>query len=396
MCIFGVGSAWSADRLVLYFMVSSGLQRTAWVDLVNRFASANPDVAVTHKEFAQEDYKQHFEQYLKSAEVDIAFWFAGERLRLLAQSKLLAPLDEGFVRSVATTALTPTTLGASSVDGKSYGFPLSYYPWGFFYLKSTFQRLRLSPPTNWIEFLKVCEALKTANIVPTAVGAKAGWPAAAWFDYLNLRTNGLAFHQKLLRGEMPFTDTRVRKVFEQWKVLLDRSYFLAETMDSDWDRVLPFLYRERVGMVLLGGFAAAKFSGNLMPDDIGYFSFPRIGNKTPIIEEAPLDVLVLPARGRNRAAAYRFLRFLAESNSLNQYNDAVTMFSPLVKGQTNTDPLFRASKSILDDASGISFFFDRDARADLVLPAFDAFKTFLLPPHDIDVAIRAITLRPKP
>jgi multiple sugar transport system substrate-binding protein len=238
--------------------------------------------------------------------------------------------------------------------------------------------------------LQVGEALKAAHIVPTAVGAQAGWPAAAWFDYLNLRTNGLDFHQKLLRGDVAFNDPRVRKVFAQWKALLDRNFFLAETVAADWDRVLPFLYRERVGMVLLGGFAAAKFPGNLLAEDIGFFPFPRMSSKIPMFEEAPLDVLVLPSRGENRTAAHRFLRFLSNGTDLNRYNDAVSMFSPLVKGQLSNDTLFRASQAVLDGADGISFFFDRDARSDLVQPAFEAFKAFMLPPHDIDAAVRTI------
>ena len=57
-------------------MVSSGEQRTAWVDLLKRFSAANPDVEVIHREFAQEEYKQQFERYLVEDKVDIAFWFA--------------------------------------------------------------------------------------------------------------------------------------------------------------------------------------------------------------------------------------------------------------------------------------------------------------------------------
>lgn len=67
--------------------------------------------------------------------------------------------------------------------------------------------------------------------------------------------------------------------------------------------------------------------------------------------------------------------------------------SPLAQGQSNTEPLFRSNKGVLDAASGLSFFFDRDALADLIQPAFDAFKGFLRPPHDVDAALRTITQR---
>lgn len=386
-------TTWAGETLVLHFMVSSGAQRTAWVDLVQRFAAAHPNIRVTHREFAQEEYKQQFERYLTEDKVDIAFWFAGERMRALVQKRLLAPLDPEFVKSTASKALAKAPLLGGAIGGQQYAFPVTYYPWGFFYRKSTFARLGLAPPQDWADFLKACEALKASGMTPTAIGAQAGWPAAAWFDYLNLRSNGLEFHQKLLRGEIPFTDPRARKVLELWKSLLDRGYFLNRTLDTEWDSVLPFLYRDQVGMVLLGGFAGAKFAGNPFASDIGFFAFPRINTKIPTVEDAPLDVLVLPAKGENRATAHRFLAYLATEPALNLFNDAVGTISPLARGQSSTDPLFRSSKAVLDAATGLGFYFDRDARTDLIQPAFGAFKQFLQPPHDVEAAIRTINQR---
>ncbi len=393
VCALSAGSLWARETLVLHFMVSSGSQRTAWVELVQRFSAAHPDIRVVHKEFAQEEYKRQFERYLTEDKVDIAFWFAGERMRSLVHKRLLAPIDPEFVKTTASKAVARAPLMGGVVDGQQYAFPVTYYPWGFFYRKSTFARLGLTPPQDWSAFLAACEALKAAGIAPTAVGAAAGWPAAAWFDYLNLRSNGLEFHQKLLRGELEFTDPRARQVLELWKSLLDRGYFLNKTLGTEWDSVLPFLYREQVGMVLLGGFAGAKFVGSPFASDIGFFAFPRINAKIPTAEDAPLDVLVLPASGQNRANAHRFLTYLATEPALNRFNDAVATISPLAQGQSSTDPLFRSSKAVLDAATGLGFYFDRDATSDLIQPAFGAFKNFLQPPHDVDAAIRGITER---
>lgn len=317
-----------------------------------------------------------YERYLVDGKVDIAFWFAGERMRGLVQKRLLAPLDPEFVRTVVTKAVARAPLAGGVVDGQHYAFPVTYYPWGFFYRKSTFARLGLAPPQDWGSFLKVCEALKAASITPTAVGAQAGRPAAAWFDYLNLRSNGLEFHQKLLRGDIPFSDLRVRQVVDLWKTLLDRGFFLDKTVGTEWDSVLPFLYREQVGMVLLG----------VCRCQIRWQSFCR--------RHRFLRVSAHPGqspRGESRATTHRFLAYLATEPALNVFNDAVATISPLAQGQASTDTLFRSSKAVLDATSGLSFYFDRDARADLIQPAFDAFKGFLRPPHDVDAAMRTIT-----
>ncbi len=214
------------------------------------------------------------------------------------------------------------------------------------------------------------------------MGARNAWPAAAWFDYFNLRSNGIAFHRHLLAGEVSFDDPRVRVALTPWQEMLSRGDFLAESMDEDWDATLPHLYRKSVGMVLLGAFAASKFPPKVAPD-IGFFPFPELNPRVSRAEEAPLDVVVLPARGRNPAAAQRFLRFLAQHEALNTFNREAGMLSPRIDAATEFDPLRRAGREILDQAKGLAFFFDRDARADLVTPAFAAIKDFLRPPHDL-------------
>ncbi|HEX7987961.1 MAG TPA: hypothetical protein VF616_30920, partial [Duganella sp.] len=41
-------------------------------------------------------------------------------------------------------------------------------------------------------------------------------------------------------------------------------------------------------------------------------------------------------------------------------------------------------------AAGLTYFFDRDARAELVAPTYDGLRRFLKPPHDTDDVVRHI------
>lgn len=56
------------------------------------------------------------------------------------------------------------------------------------------------------------------------------------------------------------------------------------------------------------------------------------------------------ASGQNRANAHRFLPYLATEPALNRFHEAVAAISPLAQGQSNTYPLFRSSKAVLDAA----------------------------------------------
>lgn len=387
---FGLPSvAFAAEQLVIDYIVSNSPQRLALLRIIDQFSAANPDVQVKHNGFPQEQYKKEFTARLQSGHADLAFWYAGERLRDAAERKLIAPLDAELVTLLRKNKFRPATIDGTRINEEVYGFPLYYYVWGFVYRKSLFQRLELRPPATWSEFLQLCERLKAAGVTPLGLGAKSGWPAAGWFDYLNLRINGIDFHRKLLRGDARFTDPKVRQVFDVWGDLLRKDYFLPATLDQEWDRVLPYIYRNHVGMTLMGSFSAAKFPAPLAAD-MGFFAFPSYSADMPQYEEAPLDVLVLPATGTNRSARNRFLAYLAESGALRQIAEADQTFSTQADPLAAPTLLSESTSSILTQAAGLTYFFDRDAKPELIAPVYDGLRRFLKPPYDTEQAVQFI------
>ncbi|MGO4468047.1 extracellular solute-binding protein, partial [Pseudoduganella sp. RAF53_2] len=95
---FGLPSvAFAAEQLVIDYIVSNSPQRLALLRIIDQFSAANPDVQVKHNGFPQEQYKKEFTARLQSGHADLAFWYAGERLRDAAERKLIAPLDAELV-----------------------------------------------------------------------------------------------------------------------------------------------------------------------------------------------------------------------------------------------------------------------------------------------------------
>lgn len=377
----------AGEQLVVDYIVSHSAQRTAWIRVINEFSKANPGIDVVHRGYPQEQYKRDFPARLRSGQVDLAFWYAGERMRDAVAGKLVVPLDADTVALLLKNKFYPATLEGTRIDGEVYGFPLYYYPWGFVYRKSLFASLGLETPVTWGEFLRVCERLKAAGVSPIGLGATHNWPATGWFDYFDLRINGLEFHRKLLRGDVPFTDPRVKKVFDAWRSLLRKDYFFQPTIDLDHERVLPYIYRKQVGMMLMGSFVAAKFPAPIA-DDMGFFGFPSMSPDMPQYEDAPLDVLVLPSRAPNPKARKRFLSFLAESGAIRHVAEADQTFS----AQSDAAPILLgdAARHVLANAAGLSSFFDREASSELVGPVFEGLRQFLKAPYDAEKAVQTI------
>lgn len=382
-----VGAA--AEPLVIDYIVSNAPQRTTWVGIIDRFAAANPDIQVTHNGYPQEQYKRDFTAHLRGGQVDVAFWYAGERLRDAASNKLLSPLDADMVALLRKNRFAPATIEGTRVDGEVYGFPLYYYVWGFVYRKSLFERLDLRPPAH-LDRVPAC--VRTLEIGGRDAAGDRRQERLAGGRMVRLSESARQRHRlppQTAARRCALHHARARRVFDVWGDLLRKGYFLDATMDQEPDRVMPYLYRNHVGVALMASSAASKFP-TAIAADMGFFGFPRYSLDMPVYEEAPLDVLVMPAAGRNPRARQRFLTFLVESGSLRQVAEADQTLSAQADATTRATLLGPATRATWTGAAGLTYFFDRDATAELVAPGYEGMRRFLKPPHDTDQAVRYI------
>ena len=116
----------AAEQLVIDYVISNSPQRSAWLSIIEQFAAANPDIEVINNGFPQEQYKRDFTARLRQGHADLAFWYAGERLRDAAGHKLLVPLDAGMLALLENKKFLPGTLDGTRIEGQVYGFPLYY------------------------------------------------------------------------------------------------------------------------------------------------------------------------------------------------------------------------------------------------------------------------------
>ena len=160
--------------------------------------------------------------------------------------------------------------------------------------------------------------LKQAGITPFAIGTRDLWANDLWFDYLDMRINGLDFHMQLMDGKIKYTDPRVKTVFERWKSVIDKGFFLDNASSYGWQEAIPFLSQGKAGMYLLGAYVMTSLPEEARKN-IGYFRFPTVDPNAPDYEEVSVNGALIPTGAKNKEAARKFLAFFAEPENLKQF-----------------------------------------------------------------------------
>ncbi|UPW17450.1 ABC transporter substrate-binding protein [Agarivorans sp. TSD2052] len=382
--------------LTLVLMPSSGKQRQAYKQLIERFALRYPQVDVDTVVYENEYYKANIEDILSSnhGEGDLFFWFGGERLRRLAKHQLLLDMSTWWQQGQWDRQFSVPLKQAAQFEQAYYALPINYYQWGFYYREST---MRYYPNTfdSWPNMLNTCKQLAAKGQHLVTIGTKESWPVAAWFDYLNLRINGLAFHHALLAGEIPFSDARIKQVFNYWQQAIDAQCFVPDSQQWGWKQALPALYRGKAASTLMGNFFIATVPDRVK-NDLKFAAFPPLISTNKRYEEAPIDVIVAHQHAKNNPAAYWFLDFLVSDGALVELNQQLGKINPLQGHTMSEDRFIAEGEALLADAHGITQFFDRDSPKAFALPAMDIMVEFLDQQISMSQALQRLeTLRVK-
>jgi multiple sugar transport system substrate-binding protein len=363
-----VSTATQASTLTVNIAFKGASQRAVWQSVIDQFKKTHPGVDVKVSFIDEEAYKVQLPGWLSTVAPDVVNWHDGERMAYYAQRGLFDDLSGDWAKNGWNDTYA-STKEASSYKGKQYAAPTVYYSWGMFYRKDLFDKVGIkSEPKTWDEFLDAAKKLKAAGITPIAVAGRDAWTLAGWFDYLDLRLNGNAFHQQLMAGEIPYTDPRVKKVYTTWKQLIDAGYFIDNSLSYDLDSVQPFLFQGKAAMMLMGTFITGGFPANVKPE-MGYFQFPIIDSKVPTAEDD----------------AHAFLAFVETPEIGAQLATGLGSLSANSKSPEPADPISKIGFQILANTKGgIAQFYDRDMTKEMADEGMKGMQQFVSDPSKLD------------
>ena len=362
--------------------------------LIADFEAANPDIDVQLTNFDHEAYKNAIRNFLTADPPDLANWYAANRMRPFVEAGLFADISDVWAENGLNEALASSVL-SSTIDGKQYAIPYTYYQWGIYYNRDAYKAAGVDLPgeggVTWDQFLQNCEKFKAAGIDCVTTGSSALWPVAGIFDYVSLRTNGYQFHSDLAAGKISWTSPEARAVFENLGKL--QPYVTANHAAIDWQDAAALFVQGKAANYVMGNFAVGVFKeGGMTNDNLGFMVFPEITAGIARAEEAPTDTIHLTSGAKNPDDAKKFLAYVASAEAQTKWNAAVGQL-PTNKNATvdAADPFLTAGFQALSTATGgIAQFWDRDADAEYAKVGMEGFQQFLVQPDQRDAILERL------
>ncbi len=377
----------AAGGKITYNSYQSDPAPRAWIEgTVADWNTANPDKPVNMSIIAHEDFKQALRTMLIADPApDFLDWFAGNRARFFIDKGLIADFSDVWAEQGWDEVYAPGFAALATYNDGKYFLPSSYYWWAIYYRPSLFEQAGITKvPETFDELLQACDALNAAGITPITIGTRAPWPAAAWFDYLNMRTNGPEFHIDLMDLKVPYNDPRVKAVFENWQKLLDANCFIEDPAAYEWQDAVSPMVQGDAAMYLMGGFIRDSYPDEA-EGDLDFFRFPIINPDVPIGEDAPTDGYFMAANAGNLAGGKEFLAYLGskevQQSSLDNLGRLPTRTDVDI---SNMDAHTQKGIQLIQSADYIAQFYDRDTTPPMAEAGMNAMMRFWDDPSQID------------
>ena len=371
------------SQISLYHYLSGSLQGgvAAMIETVN---SRQKDFHVVAHALDHEAFKSMIHKTLAGTNPPELFsYWAGAKTQELVDQGKLEPLDDIWQEASLGNRFSPVVINsASTYNGRKYLLPIGQHVAVFFYNSKVFAKAGLRPPANWAEFVEAAGKLKIQGVTPFALGAREGWPAQYWFDYLLLRTASPEYRERLMQGTASYTDPQVKKVFGMWADLLQKGHFNENANDLDWAEAAKLVCTGEAAATLMGTWAiqllAAEGCGLKEEEGFDFFAFPVIDPAIAKVAVGPVDGIVVARDSANHEMAKKLLPFFAESESQKTMSAGSGGFSPSLQvGKEYYSPLRRRILGEAESSPHWAFAYDLATPIAIAEKGMDSFNELI-------------------
>ena len=315
---------------------------------------------------------------------DALTWWSGYRMKDLVDTGQLADLTPIWNKYIKSGEYSADAAKPFTFNGKIYGVPNNVAYWVVYYNKAVYTKVGIKPPTTWAQLISNNDKLKAAGITPFAQTVDGRWPAFIWFEQFLADSDPSAYN-KLMTGQIKYTDPAVTKVFDTWADWIKKGYLTSPTVsfDSSKPGSLQRLFGQgKLANILNGDWLTPQLIsvGLKANTDFGIFILPSMTASAPpamITESSPI---VIPKNGPHLADAMKFADAWMSDKTQTLWTN-LQSFSPV---NLKSKPDSALTQNLVQQLKAKNYILlNRIWEAtptDIIEPGVDEFAKFMLDP----------------
>lgn len=277
---------------------------------------------------------------LAGDQIDVVLCAANPVNTSYARLNLILPVDD-LVAQMGDRFIDGA-VGNFTVGGKVWGVPISAVNvTTFFYNKDLFDKVGITAPKTYEEFLAAAPKLTAEGVIPVVHQGKNAWMWPLYYMSSLSQTTGnkqLELVEKTLRGEAKFTDAEsvdALKLAYKWVTdgLLD-----PQSNELDEDAMKSVFYAGRAASYFGGSWDVPGVTDNA-PFNWGVFKFPQYEGQpgTPVAYGGAETGMCVSSSSKNPELAKAFIAYVAEDAQTKLMLDAVKPIATSHKGVPGVD-----------------------------------------------------------
>ncbi|GIJ80288.1 raffinose/stachyose/melibiose transport system substrate-binding protein [Micromonospora phaseoli] len=300
---------------------------SVWADFAKQYEGSHTNVTIEVQPLEVEAFKTKLDAAVeKKTPPDLFQSWGGGALQQQVEAGLVKDITEDVKEWIGQ--LLPAAVQPYTVDNRIYGIPFDIGMVGFWYNRDHFAKAGIeTPPATWAQLLVAVGKLKSAGIVPIALGGKDKWPGHYYWAYLAMRIGGL---EALARAaeDRNFDTPDFVAAGEHFKELVDMQPFQPGFLRAEYgseNGQAATMGNEGAAMELMGQWApsvqaSSSTSQRGLGDRLAFFPFPAVeggkgaatdafggGNGFAVGRDAPASTVeflrtLLQAKNQRRAA----------------------------------------------------------------------------------------------
>ncbi|MFS0752609.1 extracellular solute-binding protein [Oceanobacillus sp. 1P07AA] len=339
-------------------------ENTVYKDIIEKFNEEHEDIQIVNESIPHDDYEIKLRTQAAGNQLpDMMRVWPGTRVQPLVEGNALLPLNpiidhwEGMIPD--------EILQDYAVDGNYYAIPSNISETSLiFYNKAIVSEAGYDEfPTNYDEFKRLIEELKSNDVTPISLGNKAIWPLqSVYISGIADRYTGSDFLGNVLNGEGTFEDEQFINALSVIDELTKLEAFNEDMNTVDEAQSRNEFIKGSTAMHFAGSWAIGPIMDSVEDvENIGVAAFPSFeggeGDPSKISGVAGGGIAVNSNLSEaEQEAAFEFLKFYYSEELFQQLVQANIIVPADVEMDESIPQVFKDANSMAQ--SGLSPVYD--------------------------------------